>query len=147
MKRIVIGTDGSRDAMRAVREGLDLASELNAHVTFVAVRTPPNAMWGAPVYQAELETSTLVAQKAIDEAIALADDAEIYAEYEILDGNAAEAIETVADTWGADYIVVGSRGRGAVKGVLFGSVSKALVTHSNRPVLVVKEPKHAPVPA
>jgi nucleotide-binding universal stress UspA family protein len=147
MKRIVIGTDGSRDALRAVREGLELASELKAHVTFVAVRTPPNAMWGAPVYQAELETSTLVAQKAIDEALTLADDAEIYADYEILDGNAAEAIETVADTWGADYIVVGSRGRGAVKGVLFGSVSKALITHSHRPVLVVKEPKHAPLPA
>jgi nucleotide-binding universal stress UspA family protein len=147
MKRIVIGTDGSRDALRAVREGLELASKLKAHVTFVAVRTPPNAMWGAPVYQAELETSTLVAQKAIDEALTLADDAEIYADYEILDGNAAEAIETVADTWGADYIVVGSRGRGAVKGVLFGSVSKALITHSHRPVLVVKEPKHAPLPA
>lgn len=147
MKRIVIGTDGSRDAKRAVREGLDLASELHAHVTFVAVRTPPNAMWGAPVYQAELETSTLIVQKAIDEALALADEADIYADYEILDGDAAEAIETVADAWGADYIVVGSRGRGAVKGALFGSVSKALITHSHRPVLVVKEPKHVPIPA
>jgi nucleotide-binding universal stress UspA family protein len=147
MKRIVIGTDGSRDATRAVREGLDLASELDADVTFVAVRTPPNAMWGAPVYQAEIETATQIARQAIDEAIAIADEAGIDADYEILDGPAADSIEAVAEARDADYIVVGSRGRGAVKGALFGSVSKALVTHSRRPVLVVKEPKHARVPS
>jgi nucleotide-binding universal stress UspA family protein len=147
MRRIVIATDGSRDATRAVREGLDLASKLGADVTFVAVRTPPNAIWGAPVYQAELETATQIAGEAIDDAIAIADQAGIDADYEILDGPAADSIDAVAEARDADYIVVGSRGRGAVKGALFGSVSKALVTHSQRPVLVVKEPKHARVPA
>lgn len=147
MKRIVIGTDGSRDATRAVREGLDLASELDADVTFVAVRTPPNAIWGAPVYQAELETATQIAREAIDDATAFADEAGIDADYEILDGPAADSIEAVAEARDADYIVVGSRGRGAVKGALFGSVSRALVTHSHRPVLVVKETKHPRVPA
>ena len=95
----------------------------------------------------QLETSTLVAQKAIDEALAIAGDAGSDAGYEILDGDAAEAIETIAEARMADFIVVGSRGRGAIRGALFGSVSKALVTHSRRPVLVVKEPKRERVPA
>jgi nucleotide-binding universal stress UspA family protein len=147
MRRIVIATDGSACAMRAVHDGLDLARALDADVTFVTVRTPPNAMWGAPVYEAELETATQIAREAIDDALAIAADAGIEADYEILDGVAAEAIDAIAESRDADFIVVGSRGRGAVKGALFGSVSKALVTHSRRPVLVVKEPKHERVPA
>ncbi len=144
MKRIVIATDGSPDATRAIEEGLELARELDADVTFVSVRTPPNAVWGAPVYQAELETHTQIAREAVQNAIALAEEAGIHADYEILDGPPAQAITAVADTHDADFIVVGSRGRGAVKGALFGSVSKALVTHSHRPVLVVTEPMHEP---
>jgi nucleotide-binding universal stress UspA family protein len=147
MRNIVIATDGSFGALRAVEEGLELADDLAADVTFVTVRTPPNAMWGAPVYQAELETSTQVARKAIDDALALADGAGIDADYEILDGPAGESIAAIAESRDADFIVVGSRGRGAVKGALFGSVSKAVVTHAHRPVLVVKEPTHEPAHA
>jgi nucleotide-binding universal stress UspA family protein len=142
MKRIVIATDGSADAKRAVHEGVELAQALDAEVTFVSVRNPPNAMWGAPVYQAELETATQTARKAIDKAVAVAEDAGVDADFEILDGPAADSIEVVAENRDADLIVVGSRGRGAVRGALFGSVSKALVTGLQRPVLVVKPPKH-----
>jgi nucleotide-binding universal stress UspA family protein len=145
MKRIVIATDGSPDATKAIHEGLGLAHELDADVTFVSVRATPNAMWGAPVYQAELATSTQIAREAVENAMALADEAGIDADYEILDGTPAQAITAVADTHAADVIVVGSRGRGAVTSALLGSVSKALITHSHRPVLVVKEPKHAVV--
>lgn len=95
------------------------------------------------MYQAELATSTQIAREAVEKAMALADEAGIDADYEILDGTPAQAITAVADTHAADVIVVGSRGRGAVTSALLGSVSKALVTHSHRPVLVVKEPKHA----
>jgi nucleotide-binding universal stress UspA family protein len=45
-------------------------------------------------------------------------------------------IET-ADAVGADAIVLGSRGLGAVKSVLMGSVSHGVVQNSRRPVLVV----------
>jgi len=141
MNRIVIGTDGSADALQGVREGVELADEVGAAVTFVSVRTPPAAVWGAPVYQAQLDTHTQIARDAIDEALAIAEDAGVEADYELLDGPAADAISSVAHTHDADLIVVGSRGRGAVRGALFGSVSKALVSHADRPVLVVKEKK------
>jgi len=139
MNRIVIATDGSPDAVQAVREGVELAQEVGACVTFVSVRTTPLAVWGAPVYQAQLENTTHTARDAVHEAVLIAEDAEIDADYEILDGPAADAILDVAESHDADLIVVGSRGRGAVKGALFGSVSKALVSHAHRPVLVVKE--------
>lgn len=141
MNRIVIATDGSHGALDAVREGIELASEVGAEVTFVSVRTPPAAMWGAPVYQAQLETTTQVAREAIADALAVAEEAGVDADYEIVDGLAPDSILAVAGTHHADLVVVGSRGRGAVTGALFGSVSKALVSHAELPVLVVKE-KH-----
>lgn len=50
-------------------------------------------------------------------------------------GTSVHALEaTLPDT---DIVVVGSRGRGGLTGLLFGSVSQALLQHSDKPVYVV----------
>lgn len=139
MKRIVIATDGSRDAMTAVREGVALAHELDAAVTFVCVRTPASPIFGEPHYQIAIDKELAHARRAVDEAMSVATDAGVEADYEILDGSPAEAVLDVARGVDAWLIVAGSRGRGAVQGALFGSVSRALVTHADRPVLVARE--------
>ncbi len=147
MKTIVIGIDGSRDSEAAVAEALRLAGDLGASVTFVCARVAPNIMLGEPFYQRELDAQAGHARAVVDDALARAAEAGVEADYEILDGPPAEAILSVAETHDADLLVVGSRGLGAVQGVLFGSVSKSLVTRSDRPVLVVKQPREAPVAA
>jgi nucleotide-binding universal stress UspA family protein len=139
MKRIVIATDGSPDALTAVRDGVSLAQQLDSSVTFVCVRTLPAPILGEPFYQDALDAETNAARRAVDEAMRLAMDANVDAEYEIVGGSPADAILDIARSRDAWLIVVGSRGRGAVKGTLFGSVSRALVTHADRPVLVARE--------
>ena len=138
MKRIVIATDGSHDGTTAVKEGVSLAAELHAAVTFVCVRTPPAPLFGEPLYQHAVDEETAHARRAVDEAMTVAIDANVEADYEILDGSPVDAVLDVARTIDAWLIVVGSRGRGAVQGALFGSVSRALVTHADRPVLVAR---------
>jgi len=49
----------------------------------------------------------------------------------------------VADEIDAGLIVCGTRGRGALKTALLGSVSRAVLTHSGRPVLIAPAP-HQP---
>lgn len=49
----------------------------------------------------------------------------------------------VADEIDADALVVGSRGRGAIRGAVLGSVSSGLVHHCDRPVLVVRSSERA----
>ncbi len=70
--------------------------------------------------------------------------ANVEADYEIVEAAPTDAILRVADAHDADLIVVGTRGLGAVQSALFGSVSKALVRRSQRPVLVVKDSGHEP---
>jgi nucleotide-binding universal stress UspA family protein len=56
---------------------------------------------------------------------------------ELLEGSEAEAILTVAENHQADLIVMGTRGFGAVKGMLVGSVSRKVIHLSTCPVMVV----------
>lgn len=53
-----------------------------------------------------------------------------------------EGIAKEAESVNAELVVVGSRGQGAVRRTLLGSVSDYLVHHVHCPVLVVKHPKH-----
>lgn len=139
MKRIVIGTDGSSDAIKAVDGGLELARGLGASVTFVCARVATGSLLGEPFFQRELDAEVAQAREVVGEAMSKAATAGVAADYEILDGGPAEAILRVADTRDADLVVVGSRGFGAVQSAIFGSVSKELIRRSHRPVLVVKD--------
>jgi nucleotide-binding universal stress UspA family protein len=59
------------------------------------------------------------------------------AERRVVTGIPAQRLADVADEVDAAFIVVGSRGRGAFKAAILGSVSKDLMGVARRPVLVV----------
>lgn len=53
-------------------------------------------------------------------------------------GDIAQTILDVADKGDIDLIIMGSHGRGAVKGVLLGSVSSKVIAQASIPVTVVR---------
>lgn len=143
-KEIVIATDGSAGASVAVDQGVWLAKMLDAKVTFVAVARAPYAILGDPYYQRALAADLAKARTAIADAILAAKERRVPYETEILEGSPAAKILEVAETHGADLIVIGSRGRGAITGTILGSVSSDVVHRSDRPVLVARPRVKAP---
>lgn len=137
MNRIVIAIDGSSSSTAAVEEGVQLAQDVGAEVTFVHVR-PPLPLSGDLHNQRKLSEHLRHARKVVDAALAVAVEHDVPADSEILDGNVANAIIAIARSHGADLIVVGSRGHGAAASALLGSVSRALVERSALPVMIVR---------
>ncbi len=143
VKKILIATDGSQSALDAVELGLDIAEEQGAWPVFIhvapAVRVLPTggSLFGltaaaVPRKPDESDRRPLVA------AARLAAEREVDAVTDLVTGHPVEEIVRYADEIEADLIVVGSRGHGAVAGVLLGSVSRGVLHHAHCPVIVVR---------
>ena len=72
-------------------------------------------------------------------------DAGVKVSTHVEEGHAEEVLLRLAREQSVDLIVVGSRGRGHLRGMFLGSVSHALALHAPCPVVVL--PHHHPHPA
>jgi nucleotide-binding universal stress UspA family protein len=138
MRRIVIATDGSDGAWAAVEEGVELAAEVGAEVTFVTVRPRISALLGDQLYQHRLTEQLAQARAALDPAEDKARRIGVDYDSDILEGDPVECIAQAARGWEADLVVVGSRGHGAVASAVIGSVSRGLLKRSPSPVMIVR---------
>ncbi len=141
-KKILIAVDESPFAERAAKVGIEFAKGLKGEVAFVhvfdATATPAGA-WGLPADRisamSELEGKRLL--KKFRESIFAGSRSRQRVREFLESGSAAASIVAVAKKWHADLIVMGSHGRGKVKGILLGSVSQDVLRDSPCPILVV----------
>jgi nucleotide-binding universal stress UspA family protein len=136
--RVLVATDGSNDAKAAVEWLRHLPLPAEREVLVVTVVDPPMVAAGADV--AGEFRSALIA-----DARRLADDtaSDLLAIFRtaigrVVEGDPREEIVAAAESWGADLVVVGARGLGAIKEFFLGSVSLWVVRHASCPVLVCK---------
>lgn len=138
IERILIATDGSPGSLAAAEEGVRLAKLLGADVIFVAVAPAPLPALGDPFYQRALSVNLGSMRTALAKTTPYAEERRVTYETELLQGSPAKAVLELAKSRDVDLIVVGSRGLGAVKAALLGSVSSEIVHHADRPVLVAR---------
>ena len=62
-------------------------------------------------------------------------------------GDPAHAVVDLIEEHGCDMVIMGTRGTGALLGLLQGSVTQSLLHDSPVPVLLVKPPADAPAPS
>ena len=146
-KHILIATDGSELAGRAVAHGLALAKEIKAPVTLVTVTKPWSALDLAhetrlghpdPVHQFE-DMAAGSAKVILDAAAQKAKIAGIACELvHVSDQHPAEGIISIAEKKGCDLIVMASHGRRAAGRLLLGSQVNEVLAHSKVPTLIVR---------
>lgn len=138
MGKIVVGVDGSSGGEAALRWAADEARLRGNNLEIVCAWQLP--LSAGPLYfqvEKDLQTSTeelaARARAAVDEQLG-AGTVEVAATATA--GPAHRALLDAAD--GADLLVVGSHGHGALSRLLLGSVSLHCVAHSPCPVVVVR---------
>ncbi|MFD7608572.1 universal stress protein [Streptomyces mirabilis] len=144
------------DGSAASRRGLDVAQTLLASTDLIAL-TVWQSVANRLAEAGSLGAMAVVAHESADQAaeeearaaaargaaIARAGGGHAQARVEEADEFVWKAVLKVADEVDAASIVIGSRGRSPLKGALLGSVSREVLAHTSRPVLVVT-PTHPP---
>ncbi|MFF1635310.1 universal stress protein [Leifsonia sp. NPDC058248] len=135
-KEIVVGVDGSRRSIDALRRGYRIADALHCRLVALTAWHYPITFGAYVVNGWEPENDARAAQlSAIDEVFGQEPPAWFSAEF--VEGTAAQAL--IQRSHNAEMVIVGSRGRGGFPGLLLGSVSTQVAAHAQCPVLVVHD--------
>ncbi len=135
---IICGVDGSNESRVALRVAAQLSGHLGlrlivAHVSHAAMFAP--AYGSTPVLTKATDADLRAGEELLDQ-LAL-DEGLTDAALRPLYGLPAECLADLGDEEDAEFIVDGSRGRGAFKAAVLGSVSRDLIGVARCPVLVV----------
>jgi len=143
---ILVAVDGSPHADRALDEAIDIARGSNAKLTIITGAAEPRgaAMIAMSAGAAAVLGTDLMryAERVLREAVERVPD-DVSVTTLLTEAPIRKAILRRIDEGGHDLVVMGSRGRGAVRSAVLGSVSHHVLHHSPVPVLVV----HADEPA
>jgi nucleotide-binding universal stress UspA family protein len=145
IRSIVVGTDGSETAGKAVREAADLAAAVGAALNIVSAYVPvSNQRLREEARQAPDDVQWQVTPREdvdsmLDDAVEVVTDAGVKDVHKhAREGDPADAILDVAEEQGADLIVVGNKGMSGAKRFLLGSVPNKVSHHAPCSVLIVR---------
>jgi nucleotide-binding universal stress UspA family protein len=141
---IVVGTDGSETASKAVLQATDLARQVGASVSLVSAyepvsdnrlrserrEVPKDMQWMVNPREDVEATLKEAAEKLEGAGVKVA----TYAR----EGDPADAILDVAEETKADLIVVGNKGMTGTKRFLLGSVPNKVSHHAPCSVLIIR---------
>ncbi len=135
--RILCAYDGSKAADKAFDYALALSAAFKAEMCVLAVAQPPE-----PPEDVETEALLESAEEHFKEDFATlqrkAETARVGVKFKVAAGHPAEQILHHADSFDADHVVLGHRGKNAFQRWLMGSVSKRVISYANCCVTVVR---------
>ena len=140
--KILLATDGSKNSMRAVKYAIRLAEAFATPGTVTLISVHDDT--------ALRHAQRFVGKKAVEEYLRDLSDKDLAEARRILDksgvkhdmviryGHVAQEIAEAGSSGKFDMIVMGSKGRTAIKDLLVGSVAQRVVELAKVPVLLVK---------
>ena len=149
--KIILATDGSSHSQAMVKQFAGRTFAPNTKVRIISAYEKSYYMLNnAPmgVMTEYYDTADKYSQKKAEDAIENAvttlrkKNPKLSISTAVIEGSPKSVILEEAETFGADLIVVGSHGHGAVAGFLMGSVSHAVALHAKCSVEIVRNRKN-----
>lgn len=140
-KQIVVAVDGSEASKVAVQWAANAALKRKQTLLLVSAYTMPQFLYAdgqvppKELYD-ELEAEAMA---KVEDAVALAKDFSQELDIEVLAKESSPIDLLLEISQQAEMIVMGSRGLGGLSGLVMGSVSSAVVSHADCPVVVVRK--------
>lgn len=145
--KILLAIDGSPCSDAAVEEVRRRPWPPQSEVKIITAVEIPMVIgigvepWPANYFEELQKTARQAARSVIGNAMRKLSDASdkpLKISHDIIGGPPSQVIVEEAESWGADLIVMGSRGLGVWNRVLLGSVSSAVVHHAKCSVEIVR---------
>lgn len=137
---ILVPTDGSESAQRALMIALKMAKDFDSRIVLLHVVFTPEALGynlskGITVPQEEI---SIYGSEALTAAVNGIDTENVQIEKKIKPGHPAVTILEEIESEQIDLVIMGSRGYGQFWGSLLGSVSQRVLSKAECPVMIVK---------
>ncbi|TVQ08830.1 MAG: universal stress protein [Leptolyngbya sp. DLM2.Bin27] len=164
-KKILVALDNSAHRQEVLAQALNLAQATQASLMLCHVLSAyEEGSPGIPIrsyqayypvledstwrlYQKHWEEFEAQSMAQLRQELDIARSIGVEAEFSQSSGEPAPTICSVADSWGADLIMVGSHGRRGLSELLLGSVSNYVMHHAKCSVMVVHhQPGQTPLP-
>ena len=146
-RSIVVGTDGSETAERAVAQAAELAAGEGARLVIVSAYEPTGGLVGVDAERVPSDIRHTLTDRAQTEELAERGRAIAREQgagkvvVQALEGDPAHALLEAAKDFDADLIVVGSRGLTSHAHFILGSVAARVAHHAPCDVLVAHTTK------
>jgi nucleotide-binding universal stress UspA family protein len=139
-KTVVVGTDGSARAEKAVDEAIDLAKSENAKLYLVAAFSAQERHWEQIQSSARVDQMNLgdLAEHVLARAAKRAQEQGVDVDFGAAEGDPAEVILETAAREGADLIVLGNKGITGARRFFLGSVPNKVIHHAPCGVMIVR---------
>lgn len=142
-KHILLPTDGSDASQRAVESGARLAKALGAKLTLMSALDPLPLGVVSAAARAEDNPMQAAARTAAQHWLTQAQklvqaQGQVAEELIVQERSIYQSIIAAATSTGADLIVMGTHGAGALERFLVGSQTQRVLAHTNLPVLVFR---------
>jgi nucleotide-binding universal stress UspA family protein len=139
-KKILAAVDGSAHSRAALDYARRVAETVGAELWILHAFAPTSDLLGYTDFAERVAQRKSQGQKLLAELRQGLADSPLPITEELLEGPGAEAILRVAGNHGVDLIVMGTRGLGAIEGVVLGSVSRKVTQQAPCPVMLVRAP-------
>ena len=137
-RKILLAVDGSSHSDLAVDYAGKLAAAFDATLLIVHAYAQTSDLLGYDDIEKRVAARKATGQGVIDRARQRLADSSLTITEDLLEGPEAEAILAAATAQKVDLVVMGTRGLGAIKGMLFGSVSHKVAQHVHCPVMLIR---------